>query len=368
MSHQRYFRYLVASAIAKLAVGIAFGIQSQIVAQTKPNTDRIPIDFPNRLAPPWENAVLSRTLESQEDINKIRFSPDGNILASVGASKVTLWQVDKGEIQRTLPGHYASKLGLEIAPTAIAFSPDSNFLATATWSQGLLSPDSSVVVWNIATGEKVLSLQDTKGCRQVLFDVEGKILYAACDLGVSAWSFPDGKKLFSLDTEYAIETIALHPQGKVMATVDANITRGRQGKQSNQIQLWQIDRGEATLLNTLDGHINEIAGLEFTADGKKLVSSSYDGKINVWNWQQGTIYPKTKNLYSDDGLFSLSADSRLIAGNFHNSTMASLVTGLSLRNVMVSAQTPQTVAFSPNGRLFARVKQSQINLWQTNSE
>ena len=366
MSSQRYFNSVI-------AIAIAFCLQPEIFAQTipEPNIATDPIE--NRLYSPWESAVLSKTLESATAINSIQFSPDGQILASVGAGQVALWQVKHGEIQRILPGHYATELGLEIAPTAIAFSPDSRFLATATWSQGLLRPDRSLVVWNTDTGEEVLSLKDSSGCRQVLFDTTGGILYGACDFGVTAWSFPEGKKLFSLDTRYPVETIALHPLGKIMATVDANTSGGQQGEKSNQIQLWQLNRDDSTLLNTLNGHANDIAQIEFTANGKKLVSSSYDGKINVWNWQQGTVARQTNNLYSDNGLFSLSADSRLIAGNFHSSIITNLATGLPLRKVMLTRQRQkaQLIAFSPDGSVFAKVKpsdrgdRSQIHLWQT---
>ena len=375
MSSQRYFKFLVASTISLTAwICYPFIIQPRIFAQTKPDTATEPINIKNRLSSPWENAVLSKTLESATAINNIKFSPDGQILASVSASQVTLWRVKQGEIQRILPGHYATELGLEIAPTAIAFSPDSRFVATATWSQGLLTPDRSLVVWDTDTGEEVLSLKDNNGCRQVLFDTTGDILYGACDLGVTAWSFPEGKKLFSFDPEYPVEAIALHPQGNIMATVDANTSGGQQGEKNNQIQLWQLNKDNSVLLNTLDGHANDIARIEFTANGNKLVTSSYDGKINVWNWQQGTSDRLTNNLYSNNGLFSLSADSRLIAGNFHSSIVTDLVTGLPLRNVMVTSprQKAKLVAFSPDGSVFAKIEpsepsdRSQIHLWQTN--
>lgn len=351
----RYLKYVGAAAIA-------IYLQSAIFAS--------PLDFKNRISSPWESAVLTHTLDFPTKVNTIQFSPDGRILAGVGAKQIALWRVGEAEIERILP-NYAIKSGLKIAPTAIAFSPDSRFLATATWSQGFLTPDYSIVVWEIAMGEKVLSLQEYSGCRQVVFDVEGEIIYGACDLGVTAWSFPEGKKLFSFDRDYPVENIALHPHKNLMATVDTNIT-GEQ--KTNLIQLWQLNGNKSTLLKTLEGHVNDIAQIEFTADGKRLVSSSYDGKIKVWNWQQGTIYPKTNNLYSNDGLFSLSADSRAIAGNFKESAIANLITGLPLRNLKTTGRGNKLIAFSPQERVYATVEQSPqsdlwlIHLWQVDSQ
>ncbi len=361
--------------LGKLAIGIAFGFQSNAHTQQPNILNDSKIDFQNRLSSPWSNAALIHTLESTTAVNAIAFSPNGKILAGVGSSQITLWDTEKGEVNRILPAHYSTKHDLEIAPTAIAFSPDSRFLATATWSQGLLSPDRSLMVWDIDTGEEVLDLSETAGCRQILFDPTGEILYGACEVGVTAWSFPQGDKLFGFDLEYPVEAIALSHDGKVIATVDANITGRKQEEKSNQIQLWNLEEDKPALLNTLDGHDNDIAQIEFTADGKKLVSSSYDGKINVWDWQEGKISKRNSNLHSSNGLFSLSANSRLIAGNFHSSAMTSLVTGLPVRNVMTTLdQKTKMLAFSPQGELFAGVKQSlnsdlsEIYIWQDNPE
>ena len=352
-------------------MAIALSLNSIVKAQS---TNTASDSIRERLVSEWERADLTHSLESATEIGAIEFSPDGKLLASVGASQITLWNLDKVEIQRVLPGHYASEIGMEIAPTSIAFSPDGRFIATSTWSQGLLNPDSAILVRDVSTGEEVFSISDG-GCRQVLFDPSGELLYGACELGVTAWSVPDGEELFSFDTEYPVEAIALNFQqgNKVMATVDANVTGGQQGEQSNQIQLWQLGDGQPRLLNTLDGHANDIHGLEFTADGKKLVSSSYDGKINVWNWQQGTTYRNTNNLYSKNGVFSLNANSKLIAGNFHSSTMSDLTTGLPLR-VMKPSNEAKTnaIAFSPQDSLFATVENrvgsnSIINIWSADN-
>ena len=157
-----------------------------------------------------------------------------------------------------------------------------------------------------------------------------------------------------------------------MATVDANVTGSIQGEKSNQIQLWQLNSAQPQLINTLDGHDNEIVRLQFSSNGKRLVSSSYDGKINVWNWQQGTI-ERNHSFHSAQGVFSLNRNSQLIAGNFHSSTMTSLVTGLPLRNTrkLRQEETTSIMAFHPQSQIFAQVANkidgnSTINFWSVN--
>ena len=354
MGNRYYLKYLIAG----LAIlGFPSGIGAQISAE---KTDRSSLNFPSRLTSPWEGAVLTHTLKSKSRVNLVKFSPDGKILATVEASQVDLWNTDRGKIQLSFSTHQAAKNGMEIAPVAIAFSPDSRWLATATWGQGLLTPQHGAIVWDTTTGKPILSLQKNRGCRQVAFDRTGKTIYAACDRGIVAWSFPEGKELFSFNSEHPTEAIALSANGKVMATADADLTTKATER---EIKLWQLTEEKPILLNTLQGHLNHIARLEFTPDSRRLVSSSYDGEIKIWHWQQGKTDRRIDSLHSDRGLFSLSADSRLIAGNFYSSTMTDLVTGLPLRNVMVTpkSQAITAIAFSPKGQLLVRIEQSPQN-------
>ena len=356
MLDKQYFKYL--STIA-----IAFGIQFTAVSQTEKNlpVNTPEIDFKSRISARQPKFSQIATLEGHiQDISLLNVSKDG-LIASVEPDAIIIWEDSSNRIKRILPGHYSSKMQMTVAPTAIAFSPDSRFLATATWGQGILTPDNAIIVWEIETGKPILTLKESTGCRQVLFDPEGKILYTACGMRVEAWDFPSGEKLFSFDTEYPNEAIALSPDGKVMATADANLTGGQQGEQSNLIQLWELDNQEATLLDTLSGHSNDIARLEFTANGRKLVSSSYDSKIKVWDWQKGSENSYVRNLYSNNGIFSLSANSRLIAGNFGSSSMANLITGLPFHNFSLFRRTiPSTLAFG------AFSNESQLLAWAGN--
>ena len=269
---QLYAQYLKFTVLSCVISSLLFSSQPPIKAETKPSDFNSAQDFSTNLKPQlsssWENAALTTILEPTSVVNILKFSPDGQILAGVGTNQITLWQVESGEIQRVLPGHYTTETEMEIAPISISFSPDSRWLATATWSQGLLNPDSSIIVRETATGETVLNIAEVDGCRQVLFDPTGEILYGACSEGITAWSFPEGDKLFTLDAQSAVEKIALSPDGKILATVDANVSDEQAEEASNQIQLWQIAQASPSVINTLAGHSNYIAQLEFTDDGK----------------------------------------------------------------------------------------------------
>lgn len=310
------------------------------------------IDFRSRIASPWANAQRTHILEAhREDITLLSFSPNGDLLASVEPSTIALWDVETGELLRTLPGHYGAELKMAIAPTAIAFSPDGRYLATATWSQGLLKPEKAILVWDIETGAEVIGFPG-EGCRQVLFSPDGKKLFGACGVGVKVWDFSTGEQIYELDTKSPIEAIALNQEGDILATANGNTEKELEAT-NHQIQLWELTEDQGKLLNTLSGHCNDIAQLAFTANGNRLVSSSYDGKIKVWNWSQGQEYPYL-SLNSKLGLFSLNGNSRLIAGSFPSSLMTDLFTGLPVTtNIPAQPKRPSTVALSPDAAVFA---------------
>ena len=96
-----YLKYLT-------AIAIALSLNSIVKAQS---TNTASDSIRERLTSEWERAVLTHSLESATEIGAIEFNPDGKLLAGVGASQITLWNLDKVEIQRVLPGHYASEIG-----------------------------------------------------------------------------------------------------------------------------------------------------------------------------------------------------------------------------------------------------------------
>ncbi|MGK7935571.1 MAG: WD40 repeat domain-containing protein [Xenococcaceae cyanobacterium] len=307
-----------------------------------------------------EGTSAVRTLEAHhQEITLLSFSTDESLLASADAQAIVIWSLETGEVLHILPGHYSSESKMEIAPTSLSFSPDGRFLASSTWSQGLLTPEKSVIVWDVTTGKEIFSLSNQTGCRQIIFDSEGEKLYLACDSGIEVWQLEEKKQIASFNNGYPVEAITLSSDGKVMATADANITDGQQGETSNQIKLWEISNNDAQLITTLEGHTNNIAQLAFTAQDKRLASSSYDGEIKIWQWQQGKE-DKTLTNNSENGLFSLNSSGRLIAGNFSRGMVLNVPRGAILETpIFVPFQgKASAVNFSPDGKVLA---------WATNS-
>lgn len=323
-----------------------------------------------------EDSASIRALEAHyQEINLLEFSANGELLASADSQVIVVWSLATGEILRILPGHYSSETKMEIAPTSLSFSEDGRFLASSTWSQGLLVPEKSVIVWDTATGEEVFSLSGNAGCRQVIFAPSGEKLYLSCDNGIEIWQLEEKTQIGSFNDDRPVEAIALSSDDKIMATVDANVTGGQQGEVSNKIKLWQLNDGDVQLITTLEGHKNDIAQLAFIDKDQTLVSSSYDGEIKFWDWQEEKE-TKTLTQTSEYGLFSLNSSGRLIAGNFSSGMVLRVPRGaiLEIPIVVPFEGKASAVSFSPDDNILAWASNADnfvnptIVVWQINGQ
>ena len=101
-----------------------------------------------------------------------------------------------------------------------------------------------------------------------------------------------------------IRTIAFHPTGDILAT----------GRADNRIALWDVRSGE--LLDVLSGHTMPVSSVEFSPNGKRLLSSG-DLSVRLWDWQNGqeVLYWTNASNYVDDATFS--PDGLMIAWTDH---------------------------------------------------
>ncbi|MDP8229381.1 MAG: hypothetical protein P9M15_08010, partial [Candidatus Electryoneaceae bacterium] len=88
------------------------------------------------------NVSLERTLSHDSDVNAVAFNHDGTILATATDAdnySVKLWDVQSGQLIRTLTGHTSYIWDIEFDPTGAV-------IATA-------SGDNSIKIWTTSTGQ-----------------------------------------------------------------------------------------------------------------------------------------------------------------------------------------------------------------------
>ena len=203
-------------------------------------------------------------------------SPDGARIAAAGEdANIRLWQAGKAAPALTLAGH-----GRNI--WKVRFSPDGKRLASGSF-------DRSVRLWDAATGAPLKTLEGHEQAVVGLdFSRDGRLLATSGDDStIRLWRVEDGAALRTIDVGNHVYEVAFSPDGRWLAsggrarsalgTLWHQLTGG--GRMAAPVRLWRT--GDAAMVAALP-HPDDVMHLDFSPDGRRLVTASEDGAARLW--------------------------------------------------------------------------------------
>ncbi|MFT3883691.1 MAG: WD40 repeat domain-containing protein [Gemmatales bacterium] len=315
-------------------------------------------------------------------------------LAACDEDQLSVWNYETGEKVVQLPGS-----------TWAAFSPDGMYLSslhtpdtersnnaivweTAGWKQkwllpagskgvlsGTISPDSKIFAiggsdrkvrrWNLKDGKEVGEPWTRPfPSFRLAYLPDSKHLAEALPAAM-VWTDPQtGKELGRFNWPMVTQPLVL--TGRVQIATGPDPALIAFSGPSHDIQVWDINRNRSVAM--FRGHTMHIAGLEFSPDGKRLASISYDQTVRIWELNQISEVQTRGSISQAFHDIALSADGQYLAiiPNFHSTAPGTNhVSVLNTRDGTEVGQFPGVgiATFTNNGCIITTQANGGVKCW-----
>lgn len=219
-------------------------------------------------------------------VGQVRFSPDGKtVVTARGDSRFAedfensgktdktarLWDVTSGRELHVLRGHEGSVLSTQ-------FAPDGKTIITVSF-------DKTARLWDVTSGRELHVLRGHEASiRSVQFAPDGKtVVTASHDSTARLWDVASGRELYVLrgrasamtSVNKSARSAEFSPDGMTVVVLYEGILPG-----DRMPWLWDVASGKE--LYRLGEFGNEIWSVQFSPNGKRLVTAMPGGTVTLW--------------------------------------------------------------------------------------
>ena len=249
-------------------------------------------------------------LQHENEFSAISCSSDSRFVAGVVSGSYVVWDIDSAKIvMHSQPDRYG---WLSRHDRSVAFAPRSNLLAIGAKGHfGLLDVDKQTGLgqWSCDSSNVIGFLDDRSviASNAIIDASNGQPIVPMPELDYKAKGVSNGTHVVSLsngaifvtDSRTALTEQPFHLHRSEVSRIEATdvaICKNSvaTGDTKGTIRIWNLSTG--SLVRRLSGHTAKILSLDFSRDGRQLVSCSLDGTICLWNdsSQQTRIVARSK--------------------------------------------------------------------------
>ncbi|HET6714268.1 MAG TPA: adenylate/guanylate cyclase domain-containing protein [Actinomycetota bacterium] len=283
------------------------------------------------------------------DVNDVRFSPDGSMLATGGDDgALKVWDPVTGDLL------------WQSAGTGSVWGP--SFDARGTLVSAAWEGEGVVRVFDTSDGRLVGTIETTEPPFMTALSPSGGAVAVSsgASLEVGVYDVASGRLTFELRGHaWPVNRVSWSPDGRWIATA---------GNDSSA-RIWDARAGRSTF--ELIGHSGGVASVDWSPDGGRLVTGSFDGTAKIWHVGDGGA----RELLSLSGqdtrsgvtaVFSPDGDG-VMTGAWDISAVkiwdVSIDGNAELANFRTDSLAPVDVDFLPDGRVVAPSDRGSASIW-----
>ncbi len=278
------------------------------------------------------------------------FSADSRLLAIGGKGKlVRVWDLRRKKLIHRLSGHEGSV-------DAIAFSPDSKLLATASHDRdGRRRVDTTVRLWNVTDGQLATRLPGlSRDLTALGFTPDGRLATGDKRGLITLWDIRSGKALRQFTGLHTMVSSILFPDSARMIAA---------GWRDPEVLEWDLATGKQ--VGSYQSPLQQGARTLSLGKSGRVLATAGGGSIRIWRRATGQLLQKLHGLSAS---FSPQAESlavctrgRIWFYRFHTGSIERI------RRLAIAPASLVSLAFSPDGQHIATGGGSVMRLWNVRS-
>ncbi|MES2697024.1 MAG: c-type cytochrome domain-containing protein [Verrucomicrobiota bacterium] len=331
--------------------GLLQGANSKSIAANKPAVDlsikSVSVGKPEGPPPmpgalPLEPAVIAT---HGSPLGAIAHSPWAPVVALTGAKQISLYNTRDLEFAGVLPFP-------EGIPCDVKFSRNGKLLLAGGGRGG---HSGLVVVWDIATGQRVITVGDQfdSVLAADLSSDQRWIALGGPDKVLKIYNTRDGalEHRIKKHTDW-VTAIEFSPNAKYLATGDRN----------GGVVLWEAESGQEMF--SLAGHKGGITAVTWRGDSEIFCSASEDGTLKLWKASDGSA---VRNIAAHPGgilAAHFTHGGQIVSSGRDNKVKTWDVAGKNLSNLPFKGDLPNRVAFNEDGsRILVSDWRGSVSVW-----
>ncbi|MGZ4393211.1 MAG: hypothetical protein ACXVRK_14010 [Gaiellaceae bacterium] len=235
---------------------------------------------------------LLRTIATRGgDVQAVALTPNAErVLAACRDGSIEVWDIERGELERTLYGH-------EVFATCVSVAPDGHVAVSGARVRRGEDP-MELRVWDLDQGRPIRTFDGPDhdfGAIAVL-PGGGRAVGSSYDGTVRVWDLATGTEVHRLTGHaWYVRDISVSADGRLAAS----------GADDGTIRIWDLERGEPRRIFELDHHVrasspdelppgaiigvSQVTGVALSPDGRLLVSASPQEGLSFWNVEDGAL-------------------------------------------------------------------------------